>query len=80
MNNSYGEPVVIICNFELIWKIPDTTDPPNAPLTEVKPEVGNSTCLRQRFKQRNIFMKSTRDNLTDKPSTRLGKIPEKGTQ
>ncbi len=24
MNNSYGEPEVIICNFELIWKISDT--------------------------------------------------------
>lgn len=24
MNNSGGEPEVIICNFELIWKIPDT--------------------------------------------------------
>ncbi len=23
MNNSYGEPVVFICNFELIWKIPE---------------------------------------------------------
>jgi hypothetical protein len=24
MNNKYGEPEVIICNFELIWKIPDS--------------------------------------------------------
>ena len=26
MNNSYGEPEVIICNFELIWKISDTVE------------------------------------------------------
>ena len=27
MNNSYGEPEVIICNFERIWKISGTSDP-----------------------------------------------------
>ena len=38
MNNRYGEPEVIICNFELIWKISDTADTPSAPLTDDKKE------------------------------------------
>jgi hypothetical protein len=32
MNNSYGEPEVIICNFELIWKISDTVGHPQSAL------------------------------------------------
>ena len=38
MNNRYGEPEVIICNFELIWKISDTSAPLSAPLTDDKKE------------------------------------------
>ena len=38
MNNNYGEPEVIICNFELIWKIPDTFAPLSAPLPDDKKE------------------------------------------
>jgi hypothetical protein len=34
MNNRYGEPEAIICNFELIWKISDTADAPSAPLSD----------------------------------------------
>jgi hypothetical protein len=30
MNNSYGEPEVIICNFELIWKISDPGESPQS--------------------------------------------------
>jgi hypothetical protein len=33
MNNSYGAPEVIICNFELIWKISDTADSLSKPLS-----------------------------------------------
>jgi hypothetical protein len=32
MNNSYGEPEVIVCNFELIWKISDTVGQPQSTL------------------------------------------------
>ena len=30
MNNSGGEPEVILCNFELVWKMPDSDIPPGA--------------------------------------------------
>jgi hypothetical protein len=33
MNNSDGEPEVIICNFELIWKIPETEKTKDGPLS-----------------------------------------------
>ncbi|MEJ2696521.1 MAG: hypothetical protein P8013_07710 [Candidatus Sulfobium sp.] len=32
MNNSYGEPEVIICNFELIWNISDSVEYPQSAL------------------------------------------------
>lgn len=38
MNNSYGEPEVIICNFELIWKISDTAYPLSTSLIDDKEE------------------------------------------
>jgi len=38
MNNRYGEPEAIICNFELIWKVSDTADTPSAPLIDDKKE------------------------------------------
>jgi hypothetical protein len=37
MNNNDGEPEVILCNFELIWKISDASDPLDTPVTgEIK--------------------------------------------
>ncbi len=38
MNNRYGEPEVIICNFELIWKISDTSAPLSTLLPDDKKE------------------------------------------
>lgn len=34
MNNSYGEPEVIICNFERIWKVSGTSDPLSVSFTD----------------------------------------------
>lgn len=38
MNNRYGEPEVIICNFELIWKMSEPSAPPSAPFIDDKKE------------------------------------------
>jgi hypothetical protein len=38
MNNRYGEPEVIICNFELIWKISETSFPLSSPVNDTRGE------------------------------------------